>query len=334
MQKLFFMMVKIAVASGAILWLVREDKLDLAAMPVLMHTPFILLLAVLLTLLAFMVASLRWWLLLRIKQINMGFGAVVQIVFITNFFTTFMPGGILSADLIRLGYTFKSAPEKRTEGAISVFTDRFVALFSIFCMGTVVGLFQQESLLREPVLRGLWGVSASSITIAPIVLVVLYRLARRVPFFQRIVQGELQGPLYEIIKRMVLAVRIYRQNIGTLITVLLLSMVMHVLIIGTFILFARVMVPLAPLQPLDYMFAAPWAWIASLLPVSPGGLGVGEAAFDQVCRMLDGGGAVFGYASLYLAFRILSALCSLPGAVIYLIYRSRVQAVMQEKMPA
>ncbi|MEG3637838.1 lysylphosphatidylglycerol synthase transmembrane domain-containing protein [Magnetococcus sp. PR-3] len=330
MKRIALFILKLAIASAAIIWLIQEDKLDLGAIPALLDAPMTMVMAMVLLLSAFFVAAFRWWLLMRIKQLGVSLLSSVQIVFITNFFTTFMPGGMLTADLVRAGYTFQNAPEKRTEGAVSIFADRFVALFSIFCIGTVVGIFQQENLAQQPILNALWWVCVLSITLLPVTFVVLYRLARRVVYFQRIVNGELKGPIYSIIQRMVQAGRIYRRNMLTLLIVLLLSMVMHTLAVGTFILFSSVVVPGAPLDSLDYLFAAPWAWIATLLPVSPGGLGVGEAAFDQVCRMLDGGSVIFSYASLYLAFRILSAICSLPGVVIYLLYRSRVQSAIDE----
>ena len=36
---------------------------------------------------------------------------------------------------------------------------------------------------------------------------------------------------------------------------------------------------------LDYWVAAPVALVANALPFTPGGLGVGEAAFDQLARV-------------------------------------------------
>jgi hypothetical protein len=37
---------------------------------------------------------------------------------------------------------------------------------------------------------------------------------------------------------------------------------------------------------LDISIAAPLALVANVLPFTPGGLGIGEAAFDQICRWL------------------------------------------------
>ena len=37
---------------------------------------------------------------------------------------------------------------------------------------------------------------------------------------------------------------------------------------------------------LDVAVAAPLAMVANILPFTPGGLGIGEAAFEQICRWL------------------------------------------------
>ena len=41
------------------------------------------------------------------------------------------------------------------------------------------------------------------------------------------------------------------------------------------------------LSAVDYMFAVPLTLIVNALPLTPSGIGVGEAAFDQICRWLE-----------------------------------------------
>jgi uncharacterized membrane protein YbhN (UPF0104 family) len=58
--------------------------------------------------------------------------------------------------------------------------------------------------------------------------------------------------------------------------------------------------------------------VSSAIPLSPGGLGIGEAVFAKVCIEL--GSAFAPYATIYLAFRILMMLVSFSGGLVWLTY--------------
>jgi hypothetical protein len=58
----------------------------------------------------------------------------------------------------------------------------------------------------------------------------------------------------------------------------------------------------------------PLGFVANALPLTPGGLGVGEAAFDQLFQLAGfSGGAV-----ALLGWRLLMLLIGLPGLVVYI----------------
>jgi uncharacterized membrane protein YbhN (UPF0104 family) len=58
----------------------------------------------------------------------------------------------------------------------------------------------------------------------------------------------------------------------------------------------------------------PLGFVANSLPLTPGGLGVGEAAFDQLFQLAGfTGGAV-----ALLGWRLLILLIGLPGLVVYI----------------
>jgi hypothetical protein len=49
-------------------------------------------------------------------------------------------------------------------------------------------------------------------------------------------------------------------------------------------------------------------------PLTPGGLGVGEAAFARACDVLEAQRSGAAYATVFLAYRCLGFLAALPGA--------------------
>ena len=57
----------------------------------------------------------------------------------------------------------------------------------------------------------------------------------------------------------------------------------------------------------------------SKLPISPGGIGVGEAAFTQVMYLLNNN-ILLQYASVLFIFRIFNMIYSIPGVIIYYLF--------------
>jgi len=72
----------------------------------------------------------------------------------------------------------------------------------------------------------------------------------------------------------------------------------------------------------DYMFAVPLTLIVNALPLTPSGIGVGEAAFDQICRWLELTPSGAAYSSIFFAFRVVSTLTCIPGLISLAIYRN------------
>src|SRR5712691_5223601 len=76
------------------------------------------------------------------------------------------------------------------------------------------------------------------------------------------------------------------------------------------------------LNPVDYMFAVPFTLIVNALPLTPSGIGVGEAAFDQICRWLELTPSGAAYSSIFFAFRVVSTLTCIPGLISLAVYRN------------
>jgi glycosyltransferase 2 family protein len=67
----------------------------------------------------------------------------------------------------------------------------------------------------------------------------------------------------------------------------------------------------------------PLTLVANALPLTPNGIGIGEAAFDQICRWLEPVPSGAAYSSIFFAYRTISMLASLPGLVSFVIYRNK-----------
>jgi uncharacterized membrane protein YbhN (UPF0104 family) len=113
----------------------------------------------------------------------------------------------------------------------------------------------------------------------------------------------------------------FRKRPAALGAALLLSFVIHILTISGFLLIAQSLA-VGDVTPLDVAVAAPLAMVANILPFTPGGLGVGEAAFEQICRWLAPAATLSApYASIFFAFRAVSLVMVIPGAIAFVMHQ-------------
>jgi uncharacterized membrane protein YbhN (UPF0104 family) len=75
------------------------------------------------------------------------------------------------------------------------------------------------------------------------------------------------------------------------------------------------------LAPLNIVLAGIFSLVASSIPLTPGGLGVGEAAFANAVMVIQPG-AVGPYATIFIAMRALILIVSLFGGIVFFFYRS------------
>jgi uncharacterized membrane protein YbhN (UPF0104 family) len=78
-----------------------------------------------------------------------------------------------------------------------------------------------------------------------------------------------------------------------------------------------------------YYTAGVWAMIANSLPLTPGGLGVGEAAFAQIAHLLEVVRTHASYATAFLAMRVLNVLIGLLGVLPYIASRQQILSAVR-----
>lgn len=91
-----------------------------------------LLIAVILLGTTFLLASVRWWLLLRVHEIALPLKIVIALTFIGQFFNSFMLGST-GGDIVKIFYALKFNPNRRTYVAVSVVMDRGMGLLVVMC---------------------------------------------------------------------------------------------------------------------------------------------------------------------------------------------------------
>lgn len=305
--------VRIAAGFALLALLYFLHIIDVGSLRILLSRPWILALAVAASLVNIPLEALRWHILLRSQGLSLCFVGTLRILATSVFFANFLPGAA-GGDLIRGVYIYKASEGRRTPALLSIVVDRLIGLVAFVLIGLV-------SVMARP--GGPYSafdlsiVAFSAIFMAT--LVILFLFGHRIgQFLRRLLSGR-SARLAQIIDDTGTALRQYMRDWRSVGLALLISFAIVFFAVGPIVLIAEAM-RLGGLSALEYGIAGLYALIANSLPLTPGGLGVGETAFASACLILEPTAVQAAYGTVFLAFRCTFILATLPGLAAYLIY--------------
>lgn len=312
---------KIAVAAGLIWALFELDLLKLDPLRGLLGHPFAIIAMILLVTMTLVLAAWRWHVLLRMCGLAVSFGWSLRVYYIATVLNNFMPGAA-GGDAARLYYIVRAAPDRKMLVAVSILLDRILGLVGHLWLCATFLLIRIESVLASPqllVLTAMVFIAAAVLTMLILLSVVFDTAWRaRLLYWEATGRSRFLRSLAGTLGQLVIGQ--YRGR--TIVAFLVLSVVMQMPVVLGLWVAAGAME--APLGVFDYLAAGSVGFVSSFVPVSPGGIGVGEGAFAYVCRFLAPvGSAAYPYAGIFLALRLMIAVASLPGFVVYVLHGAR-----------
>jgi glycosyltransferase 2 family protein len=262
--------------------------------------------------------ALRWAILLRVLDIGIPLVPVFHIQCISTFFNQLLFGPT-SGDAIRGVYAWRLLRRGAGRIAISVVVDRAVGLLGLLVLAFLLMTLRWHRVAEVPQLMWLLWSTAASLAAgfaACLAMLVAPELLSRL---EVLVQG------YSRLSRVLARARdlfiVLRGRPAALAAALGLALLGQCATLLAFMIIADIL-HVGSLTTRDYAVAAPLALVANTLPFTPGGLGVGEAAFDHLCRWLELVPGAAPYATIFFAFRIVSTLTLLLGLVSFVVHRS------------
>ena len=323
----FWLIAKLAVACGMVWFLLHQGALDFEIF--LEGAVNLKLLAVGLALNLTMISlgAVRWRLLLGSQGIVVPFAWAHKITYLTLCFNLLVPGAV-GGDALRMTYVArKTSSTKKGAAILTVLADRMLGLYTMLAIALVATLFNLDIVLDLFPLRLLALSLVLTVGGGPLAVLLLFWGIQRIPMLRRQIDtppGTLpppQGWFHTFLFQTVNAAHLFRQAKGKLAAALAVSSLAQIIEVGAILWIAHALSMLT--LPIDHFFvAAPLAWVANVLPVSPGGLGVGEAAFAQICQWLQAEPSVTAFGTLFLVNRMLLMVAALPGLWVYLAYRT------------
>jgi uncharacterized membrane protein YbhN (UPF0104 family) len=257
----------------------------------------------------------RWYLLLRQAGLKARPWRIFSLHMIGIFFNSLIPGGT-GGDLVKGYYLFREHEDRDKALALTTLAmDRFIGLYALLCVAMAMTALNVDLWWNSPSLR------ANSLFYACVFLiftaaVALFFSPWSDPFLKHPRMGRLPGG--RIFRSLAESLIVYRERPWPLLWPLLLGISVDCGLILLYYLCASSLGMDLPLRV--HGFVVPTLTMINGLPISPSGLGVGEAAGKIIYRSLgitSGGGEV-----LVLVHLVILAV-SLAGAPFYLLYRVR-----------
>lgn len=306
LQKLLSLL-RVALGAGLLIYVLSVTG-GWQTLQQLRHSAWVLLGLLALPLFGAAVEAVRLKLLAQAHAIPLSIGRGYRLVAVGTLFNFAIPGGT-GGDVMKLYYLASANRRQVVEAATIIFVDRLVALFSMLWLMLALALLNWPLVRAQPVIQGLVGI---------IVLGILgLGTVAAVSFSSRWRRSRLYGwamarlPFRRHLERLFDALVAYRGHKRTLAGAFLWSLAGHLALSGMFLAVGGVLIPDAPARMVPFL--ALLGILVNIVPITPGGLGVGEAALDQLFALVGFGGG----AALMLAWRLsMLPLCGL-GAVFY-----------------
>jgi uncharacterized membrane protein YbhN (UPF0104 family) len=288
---------KIAVAAALLSWLFASGKLDFSPLRSIRHRGFLVLSVGALGL-SMLLPVWRWLMLVKLQELELAWGPAIGMTWMGYFAGLFLPGAT-GGDLAKAYLACRSKPDAKTRAVSTVLMDRVVGLQSLLLLGGAGGVALPASGCGGRLAAVAW----LSLALLGCSMAALFgvlwpptsgRMLRLVP--QRF-RATLDASL-----------GLYRRSWRKLPYVLLYSCLCNALAVAAYVLAA-----LALGEPFGSgeVLAVPLVVVANSLPISPGGLGVGETVGASLFAEF---GSVNG-GLIVLLVRLGVWMLSLPGAL-------------------
>ena len=317
-------LLKMIFALCLIFWLVTSGKLDFSTMKILWEEPKILTSILLFWSLGCSgICALRWRALLNGLNLNISVFNAIKLNLVGSFFNSIMPGAI-GGDVIKAIYVCKGQNgSTKIPVLLSILLDRIIGLISLFLISALAILFNWSNVYSIPTLRPLIFVIFSVIfSVAFFVGFVILpsSIKNNVPPFLY-----LKKLIFSInfTKNIYMALQSYKQNKLFVLQALFLSTFFQLCYTLIFVQVSQVFIQ----QPMNFGMLAsilPIGILTTALPISPGGLGLGHLAFENLFLLIN----LHSGANIFNVM-FFSILClNLTGFIPYLLLKKDMQFII------
>jgi uncharacterized protein (TIRG00374 family) len=298
-----FQILKYVIGIGLIVWLMSTGQIDLNSIVNLSYQSLIM--AMVFSFLSLSFATYRLKILLKTQHFKMGFREIYKLNMLGIFYSLFLPGGV-SGDVLK-GFhllEYRNDHNSKTNIITTLFLDRYLGLYSMFVLASLVGFFTDFQSDKIEYVKYIIFIMTFGLTIAPFFMYVIIKFLHDYHLLKKF------DYLYSKMIKVKLSVQKFIK-LELLLKSILLGIIGHIL---TILILWTISVDLGFMIGLyNALIVSPIAFVVNLLPISPGGIGVGEKAFNELFYLYG----VEGGATVFFISRFFMYLPGLYGAYIF-----------------
>lgn len=311
-NKKYWLCAKI-IAAGIVIWLLTQSaQLKFGLVYTLLDKPVFTLVSLGLLYAAVFFNTWRWYRLNTAQEITLSLTKTFIPTYLGVAFNTILPGN-LGGDVLRIYQLIKKFPQKKSGIILSTFLDRFSGLMGIFFISCLAALLHWQAITQSDTLAYLL-ITCLCACLIGIVFIFITLLSSNKLKLSRLEEKFPNRRWLQPLLSLIAAIHLYKNKKLIILECFVTSLVTQLALLAIILLLNNMM-GLPSFSVFDYMLALAVAQIANLVPLTPGGIGIGEAAFANVLLLLNPGTNA-AYATVFLAFRLISIFAYLPGLFI------------------
>lgn len=315
LRKVVLIALRFGVGIAMLVWLERSGALSLHSLSAAFRIWPLTLAAVAILLFDLFLMAVRVSLLFRVQRLTLTLGNALRLTLLGFLFSMVLPG-TAGGELAKFYYAGKDNHGRRAEIAASLLFDRLLGLLSMLLLPLMLAPFFAQLIGSVvPVQRILWMDALLVAGLLSAIGVVLFSQ----PLCELVSAALKRWPSVQSLwNRVVRALLAYKGSSGTVISALALSL------FANFAFIVVTALGFYATNPHEFslktIFLAPIGYVINALPLTPGGLGIGEAAFNALFSLIG----ISGGADALLCVRCWNVIVGLFGVVIYLYGLGRV----------
>lgn len=293
---------KFALAVAILYWLWQSDRVDFSIFKKILN-PIDLAILIGLAFTSLFFFSYRLHLLLRDHGFGQSYFQAWRLAMMGLFFNYTLPGGT-GGDLAKIYYLAKSNAERRGLVVGLVVLDRLLGLYGMVAMAMVSFVLRPTAMFGEPDLWILFGMTTTVFLVLTGIIWWAFKHAKR----PREVKQDWLKKVYDIVVLLP-----NKKLFIKALCVTWLSQIASVLIL----FFGATAAGYQNLDMLSFFVVAPLGFILTAIPISPGGIGVGQVAFYALFKVYTDSSSDLG-PSVVTLYQVLLFVISLSGLYYYL----------------
>ena len=310
-KKRLLNLLKTLFAVGIVYWVVANDMLDWQLILELSRSNQLLILMSI-QLVQILFNAMRWYYLVRGQGLMIPFGKSLSLTFISLLFNLITPGGA-GGDFFKGYYLLKMFPKQKMLAAMGLVMDRFFGLLAVAFLCVLAFAIDGVMLLETKKTLFTMGLFATAVFMGLIGVLVLAMFTRfEQTKLAKLIFNKLWGG--HLIESFFAAFAAYAQHKQSLLIAFVTALVSQMTIITTFWLVAGSMGVKASIE--SYLFVVPIGLFASMLPLTPGGVGVGQVAFMTLFNLYLGKETALG-ATAFSVYQLTLLLWGSIGLIAY-----------------